>query len=89
MQLLLLILLKEKYTNLNYDKKNSYFMNILLYRLFKWKKYKWEINHMDEDKYLVLKHYLEYLNNNKVEQNNYSLNNLNLNNNDLYTKLFV
>jgi len=37
---------------------------------------------MDEDKYPILKKYLEYMNN-KIEQNNFSSDNLNLFNNAL------
>ena len=81
-------LLKEKYASSNYDKKEYPF-----YEYFYYTDYLNEgninekLNHMDEDKYPVLKKYLENLNNNEVEQNNYSSNNLNLFNNVL--NLFV
>ena len=72
-------LLKEKYPSSNYDKKEFPF-----YEYFYYTDYLNETNineklkYMDEDKYPVLKKYLVYLNNNKVEEENYSLDNLNL-----------
>jgi len=74
-------LLKEKYTSSN--EKEFPFYDFFYYTDYlNEKNINEKLNHMDEDKYPVLKKFLEYLNN-KIEQNNYSSNNLNLFNNVL------
>ena len=76
-------LLKEKYTSSNYNEKEYPFYDYFYYTDYlNEKNINEKLNHMDEDKYPVLKKYLEYLNN-KIEQNNYSSDNLNLFNNVL------
>ena len=76
-------LLKEKFTSSNYNEKEFPFYDYFYYSDYlNEKNINEKLNHMDEDKYPVLKKYLEYLNNN-MEQNNYSSDNLNLFNNVL------
>ena len=78
-------LLKENYSKEHYDIKEFPFYEYFYYSDYLNDKYINEkLEHMDENKYPVLKKYLEYLNtNNKGKQNNYSLDNLNLFNNVL------
>ena len=78
-------LLKENYSKEHYDAKEFPFYEYFYYSDYLNEKYINEkLEHMDENKYPVLKKYLEYLNtNNKGKQNNYSLDNLNLFNNVL------
>ena len=76
-------LLKEKYTSSNYNEKEFPFYDYFYYTDYlNEKNINEKLNHMDEDKYPVLKKYLDYLNN-KIEQNNYSSDKLNLFNNVL------
>ena len=77
-------LLKEKYTSDYYNKKEFPFYKYFYYTDYLNEKYISEkLTHMDEDRYPVLKAYLDSLNNDKSEENKYSLNNLNLFNNVL------
>ena len=78
-------LLKENYSKEYYDKKEFPFYEYFYYSDYLNEKYINEkLEHLDENKYPVLKKYLEHFNtNNKGKQNNYSLDNLNLFNNVL------
>jgi hypothetical protein len=78
-------LLKENYSKEHYDIKEFPFYEYFYYSDYLNEKYINEkLEHMDENKYPVLKKYLEHSNtNNKGKQNNYSLDNLNLFNNVL------
>ena len=78
-------LLKENYSKEHYDKREFPFYEYFYYSDYLNEKYINEkLEHMDENKYPVLKKYLEHLNiNDRDKQNNYSLDNLNLFNNVL------
>jgi len=71
-------LLKERYTDMEYDKKEFPFYKYFYYTDYLNEKYIEEkLSHMDERNYPVLKQYLESKKN-QPENNKYSLNNLNL-----------
>jgi len=77
-------LLKEKYTSDSYDKKDFPFYKYFYYTDYPNEKYINEkLSHMDENRYPVLKSYLDFINKDKSEENNFSLNNLSLFNNAL------
>ena len=75
-------LLNEKYTSEYYDEKDFPFYKYFYYTDYLNEKYINEkLSHMDENRYPVLKTYLDFINN--AEENKYSLNNLSLFNNAL------
>ena len=70
-------LLKEKYENQNYPKDEYPYYEYFYYCDYLDEKYISEkLSHMDENKYPILKKYLENQNNNKNENDDYSLDNL-------------
>jgi hypothetical protein len=77
-------LLKETYTSLDYNKIDFPFYEYFYYTDYLNEEYINEkLSHMDENKYSVLKNYLDSKNGKKDDNNNYSLDNLNLFNNAL------
>jgi len=72
-------LLKEVYTSLEYKKEDFPFYEYFYYTDYLNEEYISEkLSHMDENKYPILKSYLDSKNVKKDDNNNYSLDNLNL-----------